>query len=355
MEARPRVWWHWMNGNVTEDGIAKGLAWMKRVGIGGLQNFDVDLETPQTVDKRLVYMTPEWKKAFRFAAAAAEADRLGLELAIAASPGRAEPELHCRHEGRGINRDALFNAVEVQDGEVVAKGGARYRTIQLGGSSHRMTLPTLRRLAYLVEAGATLVGKAPLGSPSLNDDPVAFAALVARLWSGTGTTKVGAGQIIASAAIDDALAGRRIAPDLVLEGRSADGEVLFVHRLLGDGDVWFLNNRKAVSKTFEARFRVTGKQPELWHADTGQIEAGSYRVDVAAAVRKGANTLEVKVANLWVNRLIGDAQQGASRITFTAIPTYRADAPLRRSGLIGPVTLEGANIVKQQIIKQQII
>jgi integrase len=86
--ARPRIWWHWMNGNVTKDGIAKDLAWMKRVGIGGLQNFDVNLQTPQVVEKRLVYMTPEWKDAFRFAAS--EADRLGLELAIASSPGWSE-------------------------------------------------------------------------------------------------------------------------------------------------------------------------------------------------------------------------------------------------------------------------
>ncbi|MBC7492861.1 MAG: hypothetical protein H7241_10540 [Novosphingobium sp.] len=38
MSARPRVWWHWMNGNVTNDRIAEDVAWMKRVGIGGLQN-----------------------------------------------------------------------------------------------------------------------------------------------------------------------------------------------------------------------------------------------------------------------------------------------------------------------------
>ncbi len=86
--ARPRVWWHWMNGNITKDGIAKDMAWMKRVGIGGMQNFDASLMTPQIVDKRLVYMTPEWKDAFKFAAS--EADRLGLELAIAASPGWSE-------------------------------------------------------------------------------------------------------------------------------------------------------------------------------------------------------------------------------------------------------------------------
>ena len=86
--AKPRVWWHWMNGNITKDGIKADLEWMKRVGIGGFQNFDAALNTPQVVEKRLVYMTPEWKDAFQFAAATA--DRLGLEMAIAGSPGWSE-------------------------------------------------------------------------------------------------------------------------------------------------------------------------------------------------------------------------------------------------------------------------
>src|SRR6516162_1932067 len=62
--AKPRVWWHWMNGNITK----ADLEWMKRVGIGGFQNFDAALATPQIVEKRLIYMTPEWKDAFRYAA-----------------------------------------------------------------------------------------------------------------------------------------------------------------------------------------------------------------------------------------------------------------------------------------------
>ena len=67
--ARPRVWWHWMNGNITKDGIKLDLEWMRRVGLGGFQNFDAALETPQVVDKRLAYMTPEWKDAFKYATA----------------------------------------------------------------------------------------------------------------------------------------------------------------------------------------------------------------------------------------------------------------------------------------------
>jgi hypothetical protein len=62
-------------------------------------------------------------------------------------------------------------------------------------------------------------------------------------------------------------------------------------------------------------------------------------VDIGKAVRRGRNTLEIKVADLWVNRLIGDAQPGAKKITYTTLPTYRPDAPLRPAGLIGPVRL----------------
>src|ERR1700728_3985444 len=66
--ARPRVWWHWMNGNITKDGIKLDLEWMHRVGIAGFQNFDAALSTPQVVDHRLVYLTPEGKDAVRSAA-----------------------------------------------------------------------------------------------------------------------------------------------------------------------------------------------------------------------------------------------------------------------------------------------
>jgi hypothetical protein len=86
--AKPRVWWHWMNGNVTKEGIKADLEWMKRAGIAGFQNFDAGLETPQIVAKRLIFMTPEWKDAFQYAAALA--DQLNLEMAIAGSPGWSE-------------------------------------------------------------------------------------------------------------------------------------------------------------------------------------------------------------------------------------------------------------------------
>jgi hypothetical protein len=86
--ARPRVWWHWMNGNISKEGIKADLDWMNRAGLAGFQNFDAALQTPQVVKQRLAYMTPEWKDAFKYATT--YADGLGMEMAIASSPGWSE-------------------------------------------------------------------------------------------------------------------------------------------------------------------------------------------------------------------------------------------------------------------------
>lgn len=83
--AKPRVWWHWMNGNVTQEGIRKDLDWMERTGIGGFHNFDANLFTPLVTEEKLVFMTPAWKEAFKLTTDLAV--EKGMEMTIAGSPG----------------------------------------------------------------------------------------------------------------------------------------------------------------------------------------------------------------------------------------------------------------------------
>jgi hypothetical protein len=85
--ARPRVWWHWLDGNITKEGIKLDLEWMHRTGLGGFQTFNASLG-PKVVEKPLAYMSPEWKDAFKYATALA--DQMGLEEAIASSLGFSE-------------------------------------------------------------------------------------------------------------------------------------------------------------------------------------------------------------------------------------------------------------------------
>ena len=83
--AKPRVWWHWTGGNVTKEGITKDLEWMKRVGIGGAHMADIGSAGGQTVENKIEFFTPEWFDAVKHAAA--ESDRLGLEMSIFSSSG----------------------------------------------------------------------------------------------------------------------------------------------------------------------------------------------------------------------------------------------------------------------------
>ena len=65
-----------------------------------------------------------------------------------------------------------------------------------------------------------------------------------------------------------------------------------------------------------------------------------FRIDVTGALKAGENKIEIRVTNLWVNRLIGDAQPGVTnKITYTTMPFYQANSKLLPSGLLGPVRI----------------
>lgn len=83
-----------------------------------------------------------------------------------------------------INLDGLINHVTVTpEGGLPSTGGDTYRLLYLGGFSHRMTLAAVRRITELLDAGATVAGCPPVGSPSQGDDRHEWAAAVERLWN----------------------------------------------------------------------------------------------------------------------------------------------------------------------------
>ena len=81
-EARPQVWWHWMNGNVSIDGIRKDILWMHNSGITGFHVFDAGMGCPQIVPKLITYLSPEWKDCLKYAVSLA--DSLHMDVTIAA-------------------------------------------------------------------------------------------------------------------------------------------------------------------------------------------------------------------------------------------------------------------------------
>ncbi|NOX53749.1 MAG: hypothetical protein GXP27_04805, partial [Planctomycetes bacterium] len=73
--ARPWVYWFWLNGNITREGITADLEAMKRAGIGGVLIMEVDQGVPEG---KVPFASPQWRKLFQHVCS--EADRLGLEV-----------------------------------------------------------------------------------------------------------------------------------------------------------------------------------------------------------------------------------------------------------------------------------
>lgn len=371
-----------------------------------------------------------------------------------------------------VNADALVNLMAVDNGHMVTPSGMNYRILVLDTNSRYMTLTVLRKIRDMVNNGAIITGDIPVQSPSLADSPEEFDAIVNELWPNkNGINNVGKGKVYAGTSLADVLKTQDITPDFSYLKPQNDTRLFFVHRNVGNTDIYWVANHKDRTEDIEVTFRVDGMEPEIWHPETGKIEKASYRmengttkvqlrlepydaifvvfrnktrvksftlpettetqlatingewnvtfqagrgapdeavftsltpwnenadrgikyfsgtgtysktvqvpaewlgsgsqlwldlgdvqnlaevavngksfgivwkkpfkVNVTGALEQGENNLEIKVTNLWVNRLIGDRQPDEKNpVTFTTSEPYKADSPLKPSGLLGPV------------------
>lgn len=375
-----------------------------------------------------------------------------------------------------VNADALVNLLGYKDGYLVTPTGMRYKVLALDPNSQYMTLAVLRKLKNLVMAGAVVTGPKPIQTPSLSDDPKEFAAIVKELWTkDKGENIVGKGKVYAGETLLDVLNKQNVNADFVYSRPKQDTKLFFVHRKVGDIDIYWVNNRNKRVEDLTGSFRTFGKEAEIWHPETGKIDQASFtiengitkvplhlepedavfivfrknttatsrlvnkaaetkiaeitgpwnvsfqtgrgapaqatfesltpwnessdngikyfsgtgtyvktvqapadwfnsgreiwidlgkvqnlaevvlngqslgivwktpfRINLTNALKQGENKLEIKVTNLWVNRLIGDRQPDTKeKITYTVTSPYKADTPLKPSGLMGPVQLIG--------------
>lgn len=83
-----------------------------------------------------------------------------------------------------------------------------------------------------------------------------------------------------------------------------------------------------------ARVRLNGK-------DLGTVWCAPWSVETGSAAKEKGNELEIDVANLWPNRLIGDqALPAEKRVSWTTWNPYKKDSALMPSGLQGPVVVQ---------------
>ena len=398
----------------------------------------------------------------------------GEDSNLTAEFGSKSPDVPAGYNFDYVNSDAIIHRLSVEGGNIVTASGMRYRVLALDPYSQHMSLPVLRKIRDLVQAGAAVAGPKPTDTPSLSDSDAEFHTIADQLWgSGTGEHAFGKGLVYGGPVLEETQAALKTPADFEYTKPQADTSLLFVHRSLPSVEIYWVDHRNNRVDTVEASFRVQGMVPELWHADTGErvpvsyrteggrvivplhldpweavfvvfrpsgrapsltiaepvetrvaalegpwvvhfqpnrgapdaitldsltswsensdagvryfsgtgtytnsiqapgewfqkgtrlwLDLGSvknlaevsvngkplgivwkppFRIDVTDALKAGANAVEIRVTNLWVNRLVGDEQSGVTKkYTLTTQQFYRADSPLLPSGLLGPVVL----------------
>jgi hypothetical protein len=178
-----------------------------------------------------------------------------------------------------VNADALKNELSTENGQITTPSGMHYQLLALDPNSQWMSLPVLRKIKELVMAGAVVTGPKPTGTPSLSDDKAEFKTIVDQLWAKEkGENTAGKGKVFAGQTIAEVLAAMKVSPDFEYTRPQSNTELLFVHRRLDDIDIYWVNNRNNRVEELDAKFRVKGKEAEIWHPETGLIENVSYNI-----------------------------------------------------------------------------
>ncbi len=192
--------------------------------------------------------------------------------------GSKAPDVPAGYNFDYVNADALVHRLSTAGGRLTTPSGMSYRVLALDPNSRHMSLPVLRKIRDLVGAGAVVAGPKPIDSPSLSDNQAEFQAIADQLWgAGAGEHIYGKGKVYGGEVLTQTQASLNVAPDFEYTKPLPDTELLYVHRKVADGEIYWVDNRNHRAESVEASFRVEGKAPELWHADTGVVEPASYR------------------------------------------------------------------------------
>ena len=173
-------------------------------------------------------------------------------------------------EGYGYDACAtrVVELLKVKNGKVVVPGGVEYEILVLPDVD-TMSEKMVRRVGELLDAGAKVVApRRPARAPGMKGrgDAAPYRALVDSVWA----------KGVMECRVDEALKRLGVAPDFQCEVKDA----AWIHRRAGSADWYFVACGNTTNVSFEASFRITGKVPEIWNAETGEVrDAANWRAE----------------------------------------------------------------------------
>ena len=182
-----------------------------------------------------------------------------------------------------INRDALLTRAKAKSGRLVLPDGISYRLLVLP-PSERMTPEVAKKIGELAKAGVPVIGSLPTRSISLTNYPKCdenVREIVSKSWKSV-RANVKTQEIFTELGLvsDLQFSPARMTSVYNEKMQYFSPPFAWNHRKTKDADIYFLSNQQRRPRNVDVKFRVTGKVPELWDAETGKIrDAGVWRVE----------------------------------------------------------------------------
>ncbi len=189
--------------------------------------------------------------------------------------GTTDPAMPQGYSFDYINGDVIKQKLTVSNGKLLLPNGISYSILVLP-KLKTIRPELLQKIKELVAQGAVILGPKPERSPSLASYPEADKQVLNtanELWGDVNGTTVkvnhyGKGLVLDGMTMQEAFDLIKVIPDLKI---TKSDSILFIHRQLSDGSMYFVSNQKNVPVKIETAFRISGKSPELWNAIDGSI------------------------------------------------------------------------------------
>jgi hypothetical protein len=228
-----------------------------------------------------------------------------------------------------VTDETIFLQLKVEDGKIVVPGGVIYKVLVL--PDHKvLSMAVLEKTEELLQQGATVIGYKPeklvslVGGPETKNE---FHQLANKIWgdrtSQKGEKEYGKGKVVWGITAREYLLSIDIPVDFDVLEDDNKSDFDYIHYTIGESDVYFVSNQTTERQIINARFRVSGKQPELWCALSGEIK------DAQAFSQQGGLTtipltLEPYGAVMVVfNKELPESEQGTAKRNYPDFETLK--------------------------------
>ena len=176
------------------------------------------------------------------------------------------PVLPAGYDFDGCDALSLMEAC-VEKGMIVLPAGPQYRVLLLP-DLQTMRPAVLKKVQEMVAAGAVVIGPRPKQSPSLKDigaGDQAIGKIAGELWGGSKQ------RVFSGISFEELFQRIHLTADFEPNAAAKEAEVLYIHRRVGNAEVYFVSNQENRFEELNAAFRAGNRAPELWDPATGEI------------------------------------------------------------------------------------